>query len=324
MMTNSCSRKILGLFVLLGIALLGVSQWESGPARAQQKKITVYLTKPAPNEKEGAVLRLELNSAQPSSSTVTEIVKGLTGPENIACGPDGKLYVQDVVRVGNGFVSRIVRYNQDGSVPQVVIKEDPNVRAYGMAFAPNGDLYFGAFGSQFAGVARLKGADPVNPIERVVSSQALKYGTGAIAFINAGTFKGDLLIVDAGRTSGRVRRAKSPDFTEITDFAFESSSFRPAGLAASSKGEVYVAHFHQSDGRIYRYSPDGSRQDTIDAINFANQLVIDSTDTVWLTNAVFFSNGSIQGGLWRLAPGVISDPILDKKVVVRGVTVCEE
>ncbi len=291
---------------------------------AQEKKITVYLTKPAPNAGEGGVLRLELNAAQPSSSTVTEIVTGLTGPENIACGPDRRLYVQDVVRVGSGFVSRIVRYNKDGSTPQVIIKEDPAIRAYAMTFASNGDLYFGAFGSQFGGIARLKGADPANPIERVIPTQTLKYGPGAIAFINAGPFKGDLLIVDSGRSSGRILRAKAPDFSDITDFAFEASSFRPSGVAVNSKGEVFVAHFHQSDGRVYRYSPDGSRQDTIDAINFANQLAIDSTDTVWMTNAVFFSNGSIQGGLWRLAPNATSDPVLDKKVIVRGVTVCEE
>jgi streptogramin lyase len=307
----------------VGLAVLGTSLNLSPTAQAQDKKITVYLTKPAPEPGDGAVLRLDALPQGSQAAQITEIVTGLTGPENIVCGPDKRLYVEDIVQEDGVTISRIVRYNRDGSESTVIVKgKGENMNPAAMAFAPNGDLYFSTFGD---GLWRLKGADPANQPEQVLSFTTRFYkhrSHGSLSFIPTGSLQGDLLLVDTDRT-GRVLKAKAPDYTTVVEFIPESGSFRPAGVAVNSKGEIFVTHFHNTDGRIFKYAPDGTPQGAFSPLNFANQIWIDSTDTAWVTNAVFSGN-SVRGGLNRFAPDGTRTLILDRTVIVRGVTACEE
>jgi streptogramin lyase len=319
----SVGRWALVVVGLVGLAVLGASLDLFPTVQAQDKKITVYLTKPERGEGAGAILRLDALPQGGQQAQVTEIVTNLTSPENIVCGPDKRLYAEDLVQENGVTISRIVRYNRDGSEPTVMVKgKGPNMNPAAMAFAPNGDLYFSTFGD---GLWRLKSADPANQPEQVLSftTRFYKYRShGSLAFIPTGPLQGDLLVVDADRT-GRVLKAKAPDYTSVVEFIPEAGSFRPAGVAVNSKGEIFVTHFHSSEGRVLKYAPDSTPQGTFSVLNFANQIAIDSTDIVWVTNAVF-SGGGVRGGLNRFAPDGNRTLILDRTVIVRGVTVCEE
>lgn len=324
----SVGRWALVVVGLVGLAVLGTSLNLSPTAQAQDKKITIYLTSPPPGEGTGSVLRLDLSAGQVfPAPTVVPLVEGLSGPSNIVCGLDKHLYVQDYVRVGDRFVGRIVRYNQDGTKPEVVIPADPAIRAWTMAFDEKGDLYFAAYGTELAGIARLKEANPANQPELVIPASQFRFGPGAMAFIRGGPLKGGLLITDTPSSStqrgGRVLLAKAPDFTSVEPFIFDPGFIYPYGVATDGQGQIFLAHFAR-DGRVLRYPPDASRWDTAAVMSFANSLATDSTDTVWITNAVYFSGGRVEGGLRRLSPDGKTELVLDKKVFVRGVTACEE
>ncbi len=324
------SKWLLLVVGLAGLAVLGASLFPT--AQAQDKKITVYLTKPAPDEGDGAVLRLDALPQGSQPAQITEIVKNLTGPANdIVCGPDGRLYVKDFVREGDRFASRIVRFNQDGTGETLMAKV-PTLAISSMVFSTNGkDLYFGSHNG--GGIWRLKGADPENQPEQILRNSAFQQPDGRIrsirpyALLNAGPFKGDMLIIDGltstGSQGNRVLRAKAPDFTALETFIPSVSNFVPSGVAVNSKGEVFVTHFDGQNGRVLKYAPDGTPQGGFAALNFANQIWIDSTDTAWVTNAVFQGN-SVRGGLNRFAPDGNRTLILDRTVIVRGVTACEE
>jgi sugar lactone lactonase YvrE len=324
----SVGRWALVVCGLAGLAVLGASFNLSRLAQAQDKKITVYLTSPPPGEGTGSVLRLDL-SAGPvfPAPTVAPVVEGLTSPNNLICGPDKRLYVQDFVRVGDRFIGRIVRYDQDGKNPEVIVPADPAIWAWTMVFDEKGDLYVGAYGTEFAGIVRLKEANPANKLEQVIRAAAFRYGPSAMTFIKGGPLKGGLLIADKPERSdqrgGRVLLAKAPDFATAEPFIFDPGFIYPTGVAVNSQGQIFVTHFNR-DGRVFRYPPDASKWDTVAAMSFANQLATDSTDTVWITNAVYFSGDRVEGGLRRLSPDGKTELVLDKKVFVRGVTACEE
>nr|BAL58742.1 hypothetical protein HGMM_OP2C290 [Candidatus Acetothermum autotrophicum] len=269
---------------------------------------TIYLTKPVAAP-EGAILRLT------GPNQFTQVVGNLESPHYIICGPDQRLYVHDYT--GGG---RILRYNQDGSGRKVIV-QDPNLQITTLVFALNGDLYFGTWKQ---GLWRLKGADPANKPEQILPPSTFTFMPQPYAFLTAGPRKGDLLILDSpwsgGRgVSNRILVARAPDFKVAEPF-ITTATYWPAGLALNSKSEIFVTMFY--DGRIMRYNPDGSVQGTFSALEFANQIAIDSQDTVWVTNAVFRGN-EVSGGLVRFKPNGSSEWMLDRVVLVRGVTVCE-
>jgi sugar lactone lactonase YvrE len=276
--------------------------------RVSPAEATIYLTKPVPAP-EGAILRLT------GPNKVVQVAGNLESPGYIICGPDQRLYVQDFA--GGG---RILRYNQDGSGRKVIV-QDPNLQITTFVFAPNGDLYFG---TQKQGLWRLKGADPANKPEQILPPSTFTFMAEPYAFLTAGPRKGDLLILDSpwsgGRgVSNRVLVARAPDFKVAEPF-ITTTTYWPAGLALNSKSEIFVTMFY--DGRIMRYAPDGSVQGTFSALQFANQIAIDSQDMVWVTNAVFRGD-EVSGGLVRFKPNGSSEWMLDRVVLVRGVTVCE-
>jgi hypothetical protein len=276
--------------------------------RVSPAEATIYLTKPVPAP-EGAILRLT------GPNKFVQVAGNLESPGYIICGPDQRLYVQDFA--GGG---RILRYNQDGSGRKVIV-QDPNLQITTFVFAPNGDLYFG---TQKQGLWRLKGADPTNKPEQILPPSTFTFMAEPYAFLTAGPRKGDLLILDSpwsgGRgVSNRVLVARAPDFKVAEPF-ITTTTYWPAGLALNSKSEIFVTMFY--DGRIMRYNPDGSVQGTFSALEFANQIAIDSQGMVWVTNAVFRGN-EVSGGLVRFKPNGSSEWMLDRVVLVRGVTVCE-
>lgn len=268
----------------------------------------IYLTKPVAAP-EGAILRLT------GPNQFVQVVGNLESPGYIICGPDQRLYVRDFA--GGG---RILRYNQDGSGQKIIV-QDPNLQVTTFVFAPNGDLILGTRGQ---GLWQLKGADPVNKPEQLLPPSTFMHLAQPYAFLTAGPRRGDLLILDSpwsgGRgVSNRVLVARAPDFKVAEPF-ITTTTYWPAGLALNSKGEIFVTMFY--DGRIMRYNPDGSVQGTFSALEFANQIAIDSQDMVWVTNAVWRGN-EVSGGLVRFKPNGSSEWMLDRVVLVRGVAVCE-
>ncbi len=276
--------------------------------RVSPAEATIYLTKPVAAP-EGAILRLT------GPNKVVQVAGNLESPHYIICGPDQRLYVHDYT--GGG---RILRYNQDGSGRKVIV-QDPNLQITTFVFAPNGDLYFGTWSQ---GLWRLKGADPANKPEQLLPPSTFIHQAEPYAFLTAGPRRGDLLIIDAPWSRGlgalnRVLVARAPDFKVAEPF-ITTTTYWIAGLALNSKGEIFVTMFQ--DGRIMRYNPDGSVQGTFSALQFANQIAIDSQDMVWVTNAVF-QGDEVLGGLVRFKPNGSSEWMLDRVVIVRGVAVCE-
>ncbi|MGH2453309.1 MAG: hypothetical protein ACRDF5_06035 [bacterium] len=118
-------------------------------------------------------------------------------------------------------------------------------------------------------------------------------------------------------------RAKAPDFREVVEF-LTGGDFH--GLAVNSKGEIYVTDFQQAEVR--RYAPDGRLAARIPLGHGANQIAIDSTDTVWVqTGAPSFAGGPpfpFVGALYRIRPDREPELILEPSAGVFGVTVCEQ
>jgi glucose/arabinose dehydrogenase len=265
------------------------------------------------------------------------IASGLSDPHDITCSPDGRLYVNEPYGPDNR--SRIVRFNQDGS-GRMEIAEWPErvLRPSAMVFAPNGDLYFGTALTQSdgptKGVWRISGAlQTANVPEQILPPEVFsKPGAGfnnnvsPYAFLTAGPFAGDLLIVDVG-SQGRVLRAAKPDFKTLAEFipAFKdaetSFDFRPAGLAINSKGDVFVNDF--TNDKVLRYGPDGSFKGVIAKLDNPNQIAIGPDDMIHVTNAFFpGGGGAVRGGLFIFDAEGKPMASASFPLALRGVTVC--
>lgn len=105
------------MLVLCGaLGLLGsVGVWQVN-AQPPPGQGTVYVTKTV-RAPDGAILKpldLGLGLFQP-------VVRGLNDPHDVLCGPDGRLYVNDLWQKERGRrVNRILRFNQDGSSKTLV------------------------------------------------------------------------------------------------------------------------------------------------------------------------------------------------------------
>jgi streptogramin lyase len=336
--------KFFGLGLALVLLGLGISSGLVGTGASMLQPVPgtgiVYITK-AEDFPYGEILKPE----DLILGTFTTIASGLGSPHNILCGPDGRLYVNDLwVEEGGREVNRILRFNQDGSGRTIVAEWDSDELEPGaMVFAPNGDLYFGtistAKGKPTQGIWRIPGAlqadEQFNPPEQVLPPTAfitptfdVRYSVQPHVFLTIGPFQGDLLILDtpwqSGIPDGRVLRALHPDFTSIEEFipAFEDprgEPFLPPGLAVNSQGDVFVTDF--ANGKILRYGPNGTFKGSFVSLEWANQIAIGPDDIVYVTNIVFRAGKAERGSL------VVYDP--EGKWLAagwgyrwRGVTVC--
>lgn len=285
----------------------------------------VYVTR---LDDQGAILRpLDLKLG-----LFTTIVKDLFYPFYIICSSNGFLYITE-----SGREQRIWRFKQDGTGRAIVAEWDINDLVIGtMVFAPNGDLFFGTGFASGAGldtspkgVWRIPGvleADrEFNPPEQVLPAELIS-GEPAfpLAFLNAGPFMGDLLVVLPFGLQPRVVRVAKPYFNTITEFIPYHSDpetglpFRPLSLAVNSEGDVFVADYNNS--KILRYDSVGSFQGVFAGIFSPSVIAIGPDDTVYITNATL---GRIRlGGLFVFDAHGTLLASADFPMALHGVTVC--
>jgi sugar lactone lactonase YvrE len=331
--------KLLGLcavLVLLALAAASSSAVTLGAGlQPPPGKGTVYITKVAPAP-DGAIMKpLDLGLG-----ILTSIVSGLAAPFDLLCGPDGRLYVTERWAVEkNQPVNRILRFNQDGSGRTLVAQWPASeLQLSGMAFAPNGDLYFGTMtiqGQEYQptqGIWRIPGAlqadQQFNPPEQILPPHSFRKPTRSdsvrpVAFLTSGPFQGDLLIIDVpswtGTPGGRVLRAPKPEFNTLVEFIPAHNNpapFFPQGLALNSQGDVFVTdHVNK---KILRYEPDGTRKGIFAEITGPMQIAIGPDDLAYIT----VWQGSSAGALLILAPDGKSLGSAQFPMRMYGVTVC--
>ncbi|MBI1744550.1 hypothetical protein HYR54_15995 [Candidatus Acetothermia bacterium] len=309
--------RVTPVCVLIIGMVLGVLGAGAQPA---PEKGIVFVTR-ADNAPDGAILRLQ----DAASGTFQTIVEGLSSPNIIVCGTDGRLYTtENFARDSNRSVHRILRFNQDGSGRTLVAEWGSTVlRPSSLVFTANGDLYFGTFsneaGKPTLGIWRILNAlqadQQFNAPQQVLTgevfslppSQPFKF-LGIVsphALMKAGTFAGDLLILDepTASTNGlpgpemiksRIMRAAKPDFNTVTEFAPFSKDAETgrgqnfASLATNKQGDVFVTDF--LNGKVLRYGPDGSFRGTFLKIQNANQIDIGPDERVYVTTYSGFYN----------------------------------
>lgn len=342
--------RLLGLLALCGLgAVLGSAVTFSSSLQPPPGEGTVYVTQveAAPN---GAILKpLDLGRG-----LFSPIVRGLSFPTALLCGPDGRLYVNDLwAERGGLLLHRIWRFNPDGSGQTPVAEwASGELRPGAMAFSPNGDLYFGTLSTEAGrltgGIWRIPGAlhadrafnppEPVLPPEAFTPPPAATAGAVAepYAFLTAGPFAGDLLIIDDpftfGRLGGgenpgaRVLRAPAPDFTAVEEFIpfhrdLETEGpFSAAGLAVTDQGDVLVTDI--DNGKVLRYGPDGAFQGVFAQVEDPNQIAIGPDDLVYVTNVTFPGGGAVRGGLFIFDAEGKEVAKAEFAMRLRGVTVC--
>lgn len=329
------TRVLRGGLGLLVLTLLG-------PVGAGQLTFKgIYLTRVAP-EPDGAILTpidLEIDA-------FSTVVRGLNDPENVACGPDGRLYVTEIgVQDRGRTVHRLLRYTRQGSGRTVLVRwEADRFRPSTLAFNAEGDLFIGstslAEGGPTQGLWVLPAAVEIqrvlSPPQQLLPAEAFLppdngtlYGVRPLDLLRSGPYAGDLLVIDAPvqafTPGGRVLRALAPDFRRVTTFIpahldpDSGEPFKPAGLAVTPEGEVLISDF--TNDKILRYSATGELLGTFAELSSPNQLAVAAEGTVYATNVGFrgrFVRGMLfvydpQGNLLAEAGG---------SFLLRGVTVC--
>jgi len=344
--------KLFGLglaLVVLGLGILSGLGGALGVAQPPPGQGTVYVTK-AVYAPDGAILKpLDIGLG-----LFQTVVRDLGDPHNVLCGPDGRLYVNDLWRSERGReVHRILRFNQDGSGRTAVAEWDSDeLRPGAMVFAPDGDLYFGTVstdgGQLTKGIWRIPGAlqadREFNPPKQILSPDIFtpppsdKVGAAAepYAFLTTGPFAGDLLIIDspwvfssdseAEFVGDRVLRARSPDFTQVEEFIPRHKDpdtgepFSAAGLAVTSEGDILITDF--DNDKILRYGPDGTFKGIFAGMESPNEIAVGPDGLVYVTNVTFEERGPLRGGLFIFDPE--GNPLVSANfnIFLKGVTVC--
>lgn len=165
MFQRTILKKILFIGLVGLLAFLTVAGDSSKAAPGVH--ILVTIAKRHPNGK--------VVSVDPTLLMATTVIRPLDYPIGIALGPDGRLYVAET------YGKRILRYNLDGSDKETVMRSSrlyPGV----IAFTPEGDLLFSTRGpggttQSTMGIWRIRGADPANEPEQVLSPDVFNFTT---------------------------------------------------------------------------------------------------------------------------------------------------
>jgi len=243
-----------------------------------------------------------------TTGATTAIFTGSPGfrPEDIAVGPDNKVYVCDPSN------NRIIRMDDNGSNVENVYPSGLNpldpLRPQGPRFDALGNLYFNTKGSthsgiwKIAGVANIPTGFPIPaPVNVLTAAQTGSAGGEGLAFAN----NGDLLIVDA--SNDRVRRSFDPGFTVVDTIIPTTSGLddptgiaRDSGNSSNPNGRIYVANGGALNN-IVRCDDDGSPCTTFVSFGpndrpFYFEIALDNT------LFVATSDHSLQNGkLWRVS-----------------------
>jgi hypothetical protein len=336
---------VVGLGVISSATTLGVV------AQPPPGEGTVYVTK-TERAPDGAILKpLDLKLG-----LFTTVVRDLGSPHDVICGPDGRLYFNDLwQQSGNRRVNRIWRFNQDGSGRSLVARWDSeNLRPDAMVLAPNGDLYFGTVstdgGNLTRGIWRIPDAlqlgrqfsspEQILPPQIFTPPPCSRCGAAVnpYAILTTGPFEGDLLLIDdpwwwsstgaQGEHPGdRVLQALAPAFSSVEEFIPRNDPetgerFFASSLAINSQGDVLVAGGTASSHGILRYGSDGAFKGVFAEVS-ANQIAVGPDDYVYVANAVFSpTRGVMRGSLIILDPDGNQVESAEFPLHLRGVTVC--
>ena len=335
---------VFSIAIALGMQSSGGTS-ESGAQSTPGKGVYVARSEVAPN---GSILRLRLQDLD--ENPFQAIASDLSLPGNIFCGPDGRLYVHErnAKNEKGRYVHRIVRFNSDGSKRTLIAEWDdvPRVPS-SIVVAPNGDLYFGTsspstkdeptqgiwrIADAFKADGQLKSPQQILPPTafQFPVSKSGGYIVAPHAFLSAGPFQGDLLVIDWPKRGhvpgGHVLRVPKPDFNTVVEFIPAHTDpetgepFHPIGLAVNSQGDVFVTDF--TNGKILRYGSDGAEKGLFGKVELANQIAVGPTDLVYVTNSVF-KDGIEHGSLFVFDSMGELLKAVDAPPHVRGVTVCQ-
>lgn len=284
---NKWSRFwLVGVLVIsAAVGVLGGAGALGSGAQTSPGQDSVYLTRwqPAPD---GAIIKL----LDPQLGIFQTVVTGLDRPAFVLCGPDRHLYVTGPFLRGTNLPGSILRFNQDGS-GRAPITQQIGLAPTTIAFAPNGDLYFGTIDQGMWRISdALKANKVFNPPQQVLPNSKFRAITQPYAFITAGPFQGDLLVVDSPHDAipgGHVLRAIHPNFTSVKEFipphvdSETRAPFVPFSLAINSQGDIFVTDFENN--KILHYGPDGTFKGVFAKVMTPHEISVGSDDLVYVT-----------------------------------------
>jgi len=306
------SKRLL-ITLLFALALVPFQVW----AQELQPGTPVYVSL----FDSGQVIKVDGNTGSITVLTPQPATAVLTDPEDMAIGPDGKLYICDGLND-----DRIYRMNQDGTQWEVVYdfsKMTANqcggincpTGPEGPSFlASNGDLFFNtridAAENAHSGIWKIPavtsvpvgGAFPL-PVQLIsADADAITFGEGTAVDHN-----GNLLIAD--EFGNRILFSPAPSYNSTTTLIQNTSEpfhvSTPVGIAVNSHGDVLVANntannvacFNSSGGFVETYADFSSTGDMPLYMEF------DATGNLFVVTQSFDSNtNTFPGKVWKVTP----------------------
>lgn len=245
-------RSVLGLWAIVAAVCAGYFAFWPVPVRPH-----AWEAQPSPGYEGDFAANTRLQQLE-----FLELA-GRTGPEDVAIGPDGMLYIAT-------HDGEILRRPQSGGVAEVFAIT--NGRPLGIEFGPDGVLYVAdayrgllAIGPQ-GGVRLLADQAEGKPIlyadDVDVAADGVVYFTDASTRFGAeasgGTLPASVLDLMEHSKNGRVLKY-DPATDETTLFA-NGLTF-PNGLAIGADGGIYVVE--TGTYSVWRFAPDGSREQVL-------------------------------------------------------------
>lgn len=251
---------------------------------------------------QGQVVRVDL-----SFLGTFPVLGNLDFPDDVLCHPNGTLFVTNI-----GPREMISMNSNGGSVFRRTMANTPDA----LAIDVSGDLFVGTrAGTIFVFPGGDLAADPDFLGE-------ISFVPDVFAFLTTGPFAGDLLALNNNFRS--IMRISLSDLSETPFITLNSANVsnndRFVGMTIHPDGHVFVANFDA--GEILEFNDDGTLVGTYLSAQFPNQLVFDSSGTLYFTNQVFLSGGQTRGGILIAAPdGTVTTSI--RTDGSRGIAVCE-
>lgn len=256
----------------------------------------------------------------PNTGAISVVLtSGAGASEDIAIGPDGKVYICDAT---NG---RILRMNQDGSQFEAIYNFSTTTSTTcggsacpesvdGLSFVlSSGDLFFitvaddhpGPFTGawEIPGVAGIGFGGPFPlPVNILPASQLL------------GTQEGQGTAFDLSRNwlmaDASLNRILSspPPYTSASVLIPDTMGVNPVGVAVNSHGDILVANLGSGDnagGNVACFSSSGSFQTLYTDFSSSNDLPLyikfDSSGNLFVATSDFTTD-PVDGRLWRVSP----------------------